>query len=335
MQVAAVGARPRTLRALVAALLATLLLVGCTDEPEQPEEPRVGVSGSFGSVPVVSFDAPLPLAEASVETLVEGDGRELVADRPVLLTLTAYDGNSGELVEDREVGVARTFMLTPDEVGEDLFPVLEGSREGSRLLLQQPIEENGRERMLVLVVDVRYSQAQGTEVDPGSLPDGLPAVTLADDGTPQIEVPDSRPPSELTVAPLIRGDGPQVRPGQEVTLQYTGVEWESGEPYDSTWEGGQVPQTIVLDETFEGLRDGLVDQTVGSQVLLVIPPALAHGTDTLVLVVDILAASGGSGETVVSTPSEDPPDAPSEAPSEAPTTDGEPTTDAETGAGGE
>ncbi|GAA4422346.1 FKBP-type peptidyl-prolyl cis-trans isomerase [Georgenia halophila] len=309
----------RKVRAAVAALLVVVVLVACTDEADPEEKHEVEVSGDFGSVPVVTFEPPLPLADASVETLVEGDGRKLAADEPVLLSLTAYDGDSGELVEDREVGVARTFMLTPEDVGEDLFDVLTGSREGSRLLLRQPVDEGGEEHMLVLVVDVRYTQARGQEVDPASLPDGLPTVTLDEDGAPSIEVPDSPPPDELVVEPLIRGGGPQVRPGQEVILQYTGVEWQSGEIYDSTWEGGKVPQTVLLDETFKGLRDGLVDQTVGSQVLLVIPPGLAHGTETLVLVVDILATSGGSSDTVVSPETDTPTAEESDEASETPT----------------
>ncbi|MFD1718031.1 FKBP-type peptidyl-prolyl cis-trans isomerase [Georgenia deserti] len=312
------------LRAALAALLALVALVACTpDEGEEPPpEPAVDVSGEFGSVPVVSFDAPLPLEDSSVETLIEGDGRELAANEPVLLSLTAYDGDTGELMEGREVGVARTFTLTPEDVGEDLFPVLTGSREGSRLLLQQPVEDNGEEHMLVLVVDVRYTQARGEEVEPPDR-ENLPTVSLDEEGSPSIDVPDADPPNELTVQPLIRGDGPQVQPGQEVTLQYSGVQWESGEPYDSTWEGGKVPQTVVLDETFEGLRTGLVDQPVGSQVLLVIPPAQAHGTDTLVLVVDILATTGGDADSLVTTTDPEETEEPS----------GEPTEDSQSGRG--
>lgn len=128
----------------------------------------------------------------------------------------------------------------------------------------------------------------------------MPAVALADDGAPTITVPDGEPPDRLRVAPLVRGDGAQVRPGQDVTIQYTGMAWETGAPYDSTWATGKVPQTVAIDETFPGLRDGLVDQTVGSQVLLVIPPAQAQGTDTLVLVVDILAVAGGDEDALVS-----------------------------------
>ncbi|MPV35711.1 FKBP-type peptidyl-prolyl cis-trans isomerase [Georgenia subflava] len=292
------GRSRRRIAAAVAALTVAAAVAACTEDPVRNEETRedITVSGSFGSVPVVTFDPPLPLQESEVETLIEGDGRRLASGEPVLLTLTPYDGDDGELVEDREIGVARTLMLTPEDVGEDLYPVLSGSTEGSRLLVRQPVVENGEERMLVLVIDVRYTRARGEPVEP---PEGLPTVTLADDGAPSITVPDTDPPDELVIAPLIRGEGAQVRPGQDVTVQYTGVEWDSGEPYDSTWETGKVPQTVNIDETIDGLRTGLVDQQIGSQVLLVIPPGLAHGTDTLVLVVDILAASGGDEDSVV------------------------------------
>ncbi|MPV90142.1 FKBP-type peptidyl-prolyl cis-trans isomerase, partial [Georgenia ruanii] len=290
---------PRVLAAWLAAVLALVLLGACTPGNKKAQgdtTPEVSVTGTFGSIPVVTFRPPLPLTESSVETLIEGDGRELADGGPVVLTLTAYDGADGELVDNRQVGEVRTLMLTKEDVGEDLYPVLVGAREGSRLLVRQPVHEKGTDRMLVLVIDVRYTRARGEPVTPA---EGLPAVEVAEDGTPSITVPQADPPGELVVQPLIRGDGAQVRPGQDVTVQYTGVAWESGEPYDSTWAAGKVPRTLKLDETIPGLRDGLLDQTVGSQVLLVIPPAQARGTDTLVLVVDILAVSGGQDASVV------------------------------------
>lgn len=279
---------------LVAVLL--VLLSACTDKQPPAQAPEVGVTGAFGSVPVVTFTPPLPLAESSVETLIEGDGRELVADEPVVLTLTAYDGEDGGLVENRQVGEVRTLMLTQEDVGADLYPVLVGAREGSRLLVRQPVNEQGKDRMLVLVIDVRYTTARG---EPETPAEGLPTVAVAEDGTPTITLPEGDPPDKLIVQPLLRGDGAQVRPGQDVTVQYTGVAWESGEMYDSTWADGKVPRTLILEDTIPGLRDGLLDQTVGSQVLLVIPPAQARGTDTLVLVVDVLAVSGGDQDSVV------------------------------------
>ncbi len=291
-------ARRRGLGLVAAAALA--LVAACTPgAPEDDPVDAVEVSGTFGSLPVVTFTPPLALAEESVDVVIEGDGRELVEGEPVLMTLTAYDGADGELIEDRPVGETQTRMLTAEDAGLELVSLLAGHTEGSRLLVRQPVAEDGEQRMLVLVIDLRYTRARGAAVTP---PEGLPAVTLDADGAPSIAL-SGEPPGSLVVQQLIRGEGAQVRPGQDVTVQYTGVSWESGEPYDSTWAAGKVPKTLEIDTTLPGLRTGLVDQTVGSQILLVVPPDLAHGTETLVLVVDILATSGGDADSVVSSPS--------------------------------
>lgn len=288
-------------RTLVAGLVALLLAVaGCTPPgPSEEDTAPVSVTGSFGSVPAVTFEAPLPMQESEIETVSAGDGRELAPEEPVLFALTAYDGDTGKLLADRGAGIPRTLMLTREDVGQDLYPVLVGTREGTRLLLRQPVTEDGEDRMLVLVIDVLHTRARGEELTRPADAAHLPDVTLAADGTPSITVPEGPPPEKLVVAPRIRGTGPQVRPGQDVTVQYTGVVWETGEVYDSTWESGKVPQTVPLPETFPGLRDGLVDQPIGSQLVLVVPPNLAVGTGTLIMVVDVLAASGGEDDDVV------------------------------------
>ncbi len=278
----------RTLRRLAACLAVALAVVSCSGPADPPEEAAaISVSGAFGRPPVVSFAAPLPLAEAQSEVLIEGDGRPLEADRPALLAVSAYDGETGDLLPDRGAGEARTLLLTREEVDDDVYPLLVGTPEGSRLLVTQPVEGEDGERMLVLVVDVLHTVATGEEVDQR---EDLPIVAEDADGV-TISLPDTDPPGGLEVETVIRGSGRQVAPGEEVTLQYVAVTWPGGEIYDSTWADGQVPRTVPVEETFAGLRDGLVDQAVGSRVLIVVPPALGTGDQTLVFAVDILAAS--------------------------------------------
>ncbi len=282
--------RQLRLRALVVGLLAVLVLTGCSDEPETPvpEPPVIAVTGAFGRPPVVSFEAPLELTEEDTEVLVEGGGRQLRDGGPALIAVSAYDGDTGEPLPDRGTGTARTLLLTPEQVGEDVHPLLVGTPEGSRLLVTQPVsDDDGAEKMLVLVIDVLHTIAQGEELEQQ---DGLPVVAQDDDGV-TISLPDADPPGSLEVATVIRGDGHQVAPGQAITVQYQAVTWPGGDIYDSTWADGQVPRTILVNDTFAGLRDGLIDQTVGSRVLVVVPPELGNGTQTLVFAVDILAAS--------------------------------------------
>jgi peptidylprolyl isomerase len=79
--------------------------------------------------------------------------------------------------------------------------------------------------------------------------------------------------------------------------------WRTGKVFDSSWKRGQsmnVP--IATGQVIPGWDEGLVGQTVGSQVLLVVPPDKGYGdsgqpsagikgTDTMVFVVDILGAA--------------------------------------------
>ncbi|MEE6280820.1 FKBP-type peptidyl-prolyl cis-trans isomerase [Georgenia sunbinii] len=308
----------RRLRLLLALLLLSTGLTACAEETE-PEEPApaITVSGAFGRVPVATFDVPLAMAETESEALVEGEGRELVADGPALVALTAYDGETGDLLADRGAGEARTLLLSPEEVGEDVYPVLLGAREGSRILLTQPVTAQGTDRMLVLVIDVLYTSAQGEELEPRA---SFPGITVTEDdgGVPTVALPDTDPPDTLEVGTIIRGDGRQVRPEHAVTMQYVAVVWPGGEVYDSTWADGQVPRTVELAGTFDGLRDGLVDQTVGSRVIVVVPPALGTGSQTLVFVVDILAVSDPALEGQDGAPSDESTEEPTDAPSEEP-----------------
>ncbi len=134
----------------------------------------------------------------------------------------------------------------------------------------------------------------------------LPTVTApAANSTagPTIKIPaKTTAPKTLQVKPLIKGTGAVVKKGQDIAVQYTGVIWRTGKVFDSSWSRN-TPLTTVIGEgqVIKGWDTGLVGQTVGSRVLLVIPPADGYGsagasaagikgTDTLVFVVDILAA---------------------------------------------
>jgi peptidylprolyl isomerase len=104
------------------------------------------------------------------------------------------------------------------------------------------------------------------------------------------------------VQPLIKGAGPVVQAGQTITVHYTGAIWATGKTFDSSWDSGTPAEfSIGTGEVISGWDEGLVGQTVGSQVLLVVPPDKGYGatgssdgtisgTDTLVFVVDILDA---------------------------------------------
>ncbi|WP_422740900.1 FKBP-type peptidyl-prolyl cis-trans isomerase [Micromonospora sp. WMMD729] len=106
---------------------------------------------------------------------------------------------------------------------------------------------------------------------------------------------------KLTVTPMIKGTGPAVKKGQNITTNYVGVFYKDGKEFDSSWNAGQ-PATfpIGVGQVIPGWDQGLVGVTVGSRVQLDIPGELAYGNDEakaggrptgpLRFVVDVLAA---------------------------------------------
>lgn len=285
----------RALAAVVGAL--TLAAVGaCGTTATQP--PEVTVSGEPDGVPTLEYAIPLEVTAPSVQVVWAGSGPRVVDGEPILVNFYAEAGEDGSVINETYSGEPKPYRLSTEDVGKDIYDALSGRTVGSRILQLVPPAE-GQTSSTVVVFDLLPTRATGEPVPPR---DGLPTVELADDGAPSVTVPATEPPADLVVQPLIRGSGPQVEPGQVITVQYTGVTWSDGEVFESSWDPGRLPASfpIGVSSVLPGWDRGLVEQTVGSQVLLIVPPALGYGgtdtehaEDTLVFVVDILAASGG------------------------------------------
>lgn len=284
--------RPRA--AVGLALVALVGLAACAPEPEP--EAVVTVEGEIGFPPELSFDVPLAVTEPSVEVISEGTGPEVADGRAVLVDYYAESGADRSLIGETFSSEPKPYLLSADALGLDLYQGLRGQRVGSRVLQLVPGVDGAAST--VAVFDILPTRAWGEPVDPR---EGLPIVELDADGAPTITLPQTEPPAQAVVQPLLRGDGPQVTAGQIVTVQFTGVTWTDGAVFDTSWGPDDLPTSfpIGVGTLIEGWDAGLVEQTVGSQVLLIIPPALGFGGEseladqTLVFVVDILAASGG------------------------------------------
>ncbi|WP_246131261.1 FKBP-type peptidyl-prolyl cis-trans isomerase [Cellulomonas aerilata] len=285
-------------RVLVAVLGAVLLAapLGACSEPSEPL-PDVEVTGGTGEEPTLEYTAPLDVTEPSSEVMWTGDGPELQEGGPVLLDYRLERADDATLVEQTYSTVPKPFAMTPEALSADLYGALEGRTVGTRLLLLLPATSDTSSSASVMVVDVLPTRAWGEPVPPRP---GLPLVTLQDDGEPVVAAPVGDPPASLLVQPLLKGDGEQVVEGSTVTVQYAGVRWSDGSAYDSSWTQGG-PRSFDLGAgVMPGLAEGLLEQTVGSQVMLVIPPgsggAVGGEEDTLVLVVDILAAGAPASD---------------------------------------
>jgi len=284
-------------RQVVACLAAAmLLLTGCVSSPDEP--PEVVVSGDPGEKPTVTYRTPLAVSETLTQEVWPGTGPELVEGSPVLVDFWLENATDASVVTESYSTNPTPRVLTAEDLGKDLYEMLRGQRVGARLVQMSPAPGSGSANYpTVTVIDVLNTRADGEPVAPR---EDLPAVTLADNGAPSITPPAVDPPTDLVVQPLLRGMGQQVAAGDSITVQYTGFAWATGEGFDGTWDNG-VPAIFPLESV--AVWSELVEQPVGSQVMLVVPPTYPMGaTDseelagqTIVFVIDILATGPASG----------------------------------------
>ncbi|WP_459549146.1 FKBP-type peptidyl-prolyl cis-trans isomerase [Nocardia sp. X0981] len=115
---------------------------------------------------------------------------------------------------------------------------------------------------------------------------------------PEIEFQAGPPPTELVIKDITVGEGPEAVPGGTVEVHYVGVEFDTGEEFDSSWNRGE-SITFPLRGLIQGWQDGIPGMKVGGRRQLTIPPELAYGPaggghrlsgKTLVFVIDLLDA---------------------------------------------
>ena len=257
---------------------------------------RVVVSGRVGATPTIEIKAPLEVDGSKVTTLVKGDGREITEGSPVLVAITAFDGESGKTLSEFGRPQLSLGIVGTDVIGEDLTNMVIGQQEGSRLIAFRTIAPGAgapgsTSNVEVDVIDILPSIAVGTAVDASVDP---LSVEINPNGP--IITHGSTVPDGVTTQMLIKGDGVQVHESDRVVAQFTALGWTDGVVRVSTWETG-VPQVINLGKAMRGLQTALVDQKVGSRLAITIPPDLAAGDDTLCFVIDILGTEPGQSAT--------------------------------------
>ena len=110
---------------------------------------------------------------------------------------------------------------------------------------------------------------------------------------PDIDFIEGPAPTELVITDIIVGDGAEALPGASVDVHYVGVDFETGEQFDASWDRGE-SISFPLQGLIAGWQEGIPGMRVGGRRQLVIPPHLAYGDSgrlagkTLVFVIDLL-----------------------------------------------
>jgi hypothetical protein len=279
--------------------------------PSGDASESVRVTGDVGTQPSVTLDGPLD-AQTSQQTVVsEGTGPATRTGDVVRVAITVFDATTGALVNSAgyESGTGEQLTISADYYVPGLEGALLCAEAGGRTVTvasaadMQPSTEgtdppNGA---AVIVVDTfSIVPTRATGADQEAQP-GFPSVELADDGRPTVALPEGDPPADLQVEVLKVGDGPVVPDPANVTVQYQGVNWRTGEVFDESWGSGALA-TFSTQQVVSGFATAMIGQTVGSQVLVVVPPAEGYGEagqasagiepgDTLVFVIDVLAVA--------------------------------------------
>ncbi|UKY49145.1 FKBP-type peptidyl-prolyl cis-trans isomerase [Streptomyces inhibens] len=320
-----------TRRAAAAALTVPILLFtaacGSDDDKGSSGEGVVKVEGKAGEKPKITVPkGAKPSDTAVTKTLIKGDGATVKKGDLVRLDFAAQTmkgqnlGGSWTPQPGTKPGAPRTQVVSEvtDQMTQQMLPpkvmsAVAGQKVGSRFEVEgtakaligeglNPQSGIKPEDGLVWVVDVvgakkvdKKAKAEGTQAAPES---GMPEVKAVDEKAAQITVPKGeKAPKGLEEQILIKGKGPEVKAGEGLIAQYTGVKWEDGKKFDSSWDhGGATAFQIGTGQVVQGWDKALVGKHVGDRVEIVIPPKLAYGPNpqhelaknTLVFSVDIV-----------------------------------------------
>ena len=293
----------------------------CTPTPSGSISDAVKATGKIGTLPIVIFDSPTSAKKTERTVAIKGDGKVAQKGDTRNVQYSIINGATGVNIAGTDYTDA---TLSAFPLNENLLPgfvkTLECSAVGSRVVGVIPpadaFGETGSADLgiepgqdLVFVADIVSIEAAPPTGGPTTAPlpkangadqpatPGFPTVVLADDGRPTVTIPDEAPPTELKIAVLKKGDGAEVPPASDVIVHYQGINWNTKEIFDESWARGE-PSPFNTAQVIAGFTKAIEGQTVGSQVIVIIPPAEGYGeagrppsiggTDTLVFVVDIL-----------------------------------------------
>ncbi|GAA5197628.1 FKBP-type peptidyl-prolyl cis-trans isomerase [Microbacterium jejuense] len=309
--------------ALVVLGLVTVGLTGCSlqnvsaaDCSRTPvSEPDVmkliDVTGDTDDAPKVDVYTPLHASSLGYQDVVTGDGTAITSDNQLMvMDVSLFSGATGEPIVATAYDGDLSRVSAPSQWATN-FPgfdtALHCATAGSRIAVALSPDDMAADvatsfglkddDSVVAVLDIRkvyLASATGAlQFNSGF---GLPSVVRAPGGRPGITIPSGTPaPEDLVIQTLIKGDGDEVTGDEPVRVHYTGVVWGADESFDSTWDGQAA--SVTLDSVVPGFADAIKGQTVGSQVMVVIPPELGYkdqekasipANSTLVFVIDIL-----------------------------------------------
>jgi peptidylprolyl isomerase len=276
----------------------------------------ITITGDVGEAPKVKWDGKLEVKKTDSTVVTEGDGDKVADGDQVSAHIWIGNGSTQkQAYSTYDEGQAQTIPAS-----DDLNPVFKdaildqkvGSRVAVTATATDAFGESGNPQMgignkdtVLVVVDVMGvttvldgpdgKDQKAPSWAPGLITDGDKITGLDFKGTP-------KPDGKLRSSALIVGSGDKVKKGQNISVNYLGQVYDAKKPFDESYSKTPASFAIGVGQVVSGWDKTLVGATVGSRMILAIPPADGYGkagndqagikgTDTLYFVVDILAAS--------------------------------------------
>ncbi|WP_423734820.1 FKBP-type peptidyl-prolyl cis-trans isomerase [Bifidobacterium primatium] len=315
----------RRILAVACAAAMTVSLAACADGSESKDSSSssstsktvsgltkmtgITATGELGKKPKVTFKTPFSVKNNSYQILQEGNGEAATDGDRLCTQQIILDAKSGEEVASTwsddapECGI----LIGKNSIDEAYYNLFKGLKVNTTLAIGVNNSSSSSSStsstleqyinvMTIVSKSKSLTRAEGDKVT--NIPSNLPKVTLDKNGKPSLDLNGYKPGDKLVVQTLIKGKGAKVKESNTVSANYTGWLASNGKQFDSSWDRGSASD-FALNAVVKGWTQGLTGQTVGSQVLLIIPPSLGYGSEeqngipansTLIFVVDILAA---------------------------------------------
>lgn len=271
--------------------------------------------GDDKTAPKLELKTPFGVAEYASTVLKKGSGTPTDDKSIAVVKYTLVNGTDGKVIDETYSTKETGFDVGDATLISGLRKALTGVTKGSRVVAALPPAEafgdqgnaqigvKGTDTVVFLfdVVNVatKLPEAEGTAVTPTAK--NLPEVTFESGKQASFTMPKADPPKDLVIQPLIKGKGAKVEQGDTAVVTYTGALWRNGQIFDSSFKQGPTASfsfPVGAGRVVAGWDKGIEGQTVGSRLLLIVPPKDGYGdkgqgeikgTDTMVFVVDILA----------------------------------------------
>lgn len=293
---------------------ATAKANACAPAADGPVADSIKISGGAKGEPTVGFSSPLKVDSTQRRVVTQGSGKATKTGDVLDLDFAVYNGTTGKAATSTGF-TGQTVPVAADasKTLPGLVKIIDCARIGSRIVGVLPPKDafgpNGNSQFgigakdtVVFVVDVVGALPDHATGAMQPAPDGFPTVKDAANGRPTVTfAKDATAPAQTMVGLLKLGTGATVASGDTVYLQYQGINFRTKKIFQESWKTG--PVALSTTGVIPGFAKAIVGQKVGSQVIVMIPPADGYqsagspqvgikGTDSLVFVIDILAITG-------------------------------------------